>query len=173
LIQQHPELQSNIEIHLAGKTDTVILQDLEDLASMIKLRGYISHKDALMLMRQAHLLLLPLNEISSANTIGRIPGKLFEYIAMDKPILMLGNKDSDAGKIIAELGDSWCIDNSDDESVFRILHDMILNSKGERAKRNVDVMRFERRKLTGDLAVVLNQFVNTEALSPRKAQINV
>jgi hypothetical protein len=126
-----------------------------------------------MLMRQAHLLLLPLNEISSANTIGRIPGKLFEYIAMNKPILMLGNKDSDAGKIIAELGDSWCIDNSDDETVYQVLHNMLLRSTGERPKRNIDVTRFERQKLTGDLAAVLNQFVKAEALPPRNAQISV
>ena len=172
LLLKYPELQSRIEIHLAGKTDTVILQDAGDLASLIQLRGYLSHQEALKLMRESDLLLLPLNEISSANTMGRIPGKLFEYMAMGKPILMLGNKDSDAGKLVTQLNDSWCIDNTDEGSVYQILHGLLFNPPASRTARSFDASRFERQKLTGDLARVLNQVVHAETAPVPESQLN-
>ena len=62
--------------------------------------GNISRPDAIELTRKAHLLLLPLNIADNAK--GRIPGKLFENLRAERPILCLGPKDSDVSNIIAK-----------------------------------------------------------------------
>lgn len=159
LTAQRPELKDHLQVHVAGKIDGAIIQEAGEVSSLINNHGYLSHQEALSLMRQADILLLPLNEIDSANTKGRIPGKLFEYIAIGKPILMLGTRDSDAGRIVSQLGDSWCVDNDDDDTILRILETSIANQHSTLPVRNFDHERFERRKLTGELASVLNSLM--------------
>jgi glycosyltransferase involved in cell wall biosynthesis len=159
LISKRPEMRKQIEVHLAGKIDAAIVQEAGEVADLITNFGYVSHQEALTIMKNADLLLLPLNQTDSANARGRIPGKLFEYLAMGKPILMLGNSDSDAGRIVGQLGNSWCVNNDDAQSIFQIL-DTCISSRGSTAMPvPFDTTRFERRRLTHDLAEVLNSLV--------------
>ena len=163
LLRKQPDLSSQVEIHLAGKVDGAIFQDAPEISDLIRNHGYLPHQQALSLMQQADLLLLPLNEIDSANTKGRIPGKLFEYIAIGKPILMVGNPDSDAGRIVSQLSDSWCVDNDDADTTLQILESCISHRHTTTYQRHFDHGRFERKNLTGDLASVLNSLVQPGA----------
>ena len=58
-------------------------------------------KTILKKISSAHMLLLPLNK--SENILGRIPGKLFEYLRSYVPIICLGPNGSDVHNIITEL----------------------------------------------------------------------
>ncbi len=156
LIETKPELRARIEIHLAGKIDGAALTEAEDLSDMIINHGYVSHEEALSMMHQADILLLPLNEIDSANTKGRIPGKVFEYIATGKPILMLGNVDSDCARIISELGNSWCVTNNDVDKIYEILVRATSHTDQRDSQKQFDSLRFERKTLTKELARVLD-----------------
>ena len=119
-------------------------------------------------MQKADLLLLPLNEIDSANTHGRIPGKLFEYIAIGKPILMLGNASSDSGQIVKELGNSWCVGNEDDATIYNTLVELLSGTYKAR-QQHFDASRFERRNLTKQLARCLNAL--TDQKTPRWSKV--
>jgi len=159
LLEFQPELKSRIQIQLAGKLDRLILEDAGEAADLITNFGYLPYQEALTMMQQADILLLLMNKIDSANTKGRIPGKLFEYIAVGKPILMLGNPESDAGKIIAELGNSWCVEYEDADSVLHILESCITGQTAVNTPRQIDISRFERKTLTRDLATALDRLL--------------
>lgn len=159
LLSAKPELRDTLEVHLAGKIDGVVLEDAADLADLIVNHGYLSHGQALSLMQKADILLLPLNEIDTANTKGRIPGKIFEYIATGKPILMLGNADSDSARIITELGNSWCAANDDAAFILQILTNLAAGQSQSSPQRQLDPLRFERKRLTQDLATAMQHVV--------------
>jgi hypothetical protein len=167
-LQAHPEMRDRIELHFVGKVDGAVFFDTTDLSDLIRLPGYVSHKDALTMMRNADLLLLPLNQIDSANTKGRIPGKLFEYIAMEKPILMLGDISSDAGKIIAGLHGSWCVDNQDADAILKILEDLVIRQSHNGTEMAADASHYQRRTLTSVLASLLDK--TKEATASVKSQ---
>jgi glycosyltransferase involved in cell wall biosynthesis len=158
LVGEKPELSDRIQVQLAGKIDAVIMQDAGAAAGLIRNYGYLSYKEAISMMQQSDILLLLMNNIDSANTMGRIPGKLFEYIAVGKPILMLGNPKSDAGKIIAELGNSWCVEYNDEDAVLHILETCIAGRIATPTQQ-IDMSRFERKALTRDLATALDSLM--------------
>lgn len=158
--ERNPDAAKRIQIHFAGKVDQAIFLDTPDLMDMITNHGYISHQEALALMKNADLLLLPLNQIDSANAKGRIPGKLFEYLAMKKPVLMLGDVNSDSGKIVSSLGNSWCVENQDSDTILRILEGVLGATVAHATDNGLDTSRYERRSLTHDLADLLNATIS-------------
>jgi glycosyltransferase involved in cell wall biosynthesis len=156
LLKDQPDLMSKVRIQLAGKVDGVIIEDAGVAAPLIQNLGYLSHHSALSLMQQADILLLLMNKIDSANTMGRIPGKLFEYIATGRPILMLGNPASDAGRLVAQLDNSWCVPYDDPDAILRILQTSINSAHTAGDFNRADLSRFERKTLTQDLAAALD-----------------
>ncbi len=70
------------------------------LQDVVHFHAYVPHKEAVQFLRQANLLLLVSPKVKSERLI--IPGKLYEYIASEKPILNLGDKQSNTALLIAE-----------------------------------------------------------------------
>jgi hypothetical protein len=60
--------------------------------------GYVSHGEAIAHQRRSQVLLLI--EIDSEDTKSIIPGKLFEYMVSNRPIIGIGPKNSDFAEII-------------------------------------------------------------------------
>lgn len=92
----------DFKLVLMGKVSQEILDTLTEfrLTSQLDLRGYVSHQEALMAQRQAQVLLLV--EMDAPNTRCIIPGKLFEYMVSNRPILALGPVASDVAQIIQD-----------------------------------------------------------------------
>jgi hypothetical protein len=71
--------------------------DLDGFANHL---GYVSHEVALQEQRCSQVLLLI--EIDSEQTNCIIPGKLFEYLVSERPILAIGPEKADFASIIKE-----------------------------------------------------------------------
>jgi hypothetical protein len=69
-----------------------------ELTSHVKTIGYVSHEEAIKAQMRSRVLLLV--EIDSEDTKVIIPGKLFEYMVSETPILAVGPKDSDVETIL-------------------------------------------------------------------------
>jgi glycosyltransferase involved in cell wall biosynthesis len=95
------ETTSNITINFIGNVDVFIKQQLQDnLKIKVNFVAYMSHKDAVKEMCQADLLLLAIPD--NRQNKGILTGKIFEYLASQKPILGLGPTNGDAAAIINE-----------------------------------------------------------------------
>ncbi len=100
LLQAHPELAAVLRIQLVGNIDAGVMSAARDagVAPAVEVTGYESHANVLLRMQRAAVLLLLLNDAPDVQ--GRIPGKLFEYLAADRPVLCIGEPDWDSASII-------------------------------------------------------------------------
>ena len=74
-----------MELRLVGQVDYSVIKTYRKygIEGRVKLVGSVSRKEALNKMSASVLLLLLLNQ--QANAKGRMPGKLFEYLAVRRP----------------------------------------------------------------------------------------
>ncbi|MEP6893359.1 MAG: glycosyltransferase, partial [Gaiellaceae bacterium] len=100
-----PDIGSRIELHLAG-----VLSGADRSAvsgeGVIRLHGYVSHGEAVALMRSADLLFLPMHELPPGRRATIVPGKTYEYLAAGPPILAAA-PDGDARDILSAAGNAW------------------------------------------------------------------
>ena len=78
-------------------TNTIHKLKLNDA---VELHPYKPHSEAVQTMLNSDILLLIIPEISENK--GILTGKLFEYIATDNPIILIGPKDGNAAQILSE-----------------------------------------------------------------------
>jgi len=91
---------ANFKICLAGQIQEVILQQLLQLLPEDKILhvGYVSHQEALRLMKRSQLLINLLANMKESQIL--ISGKQMEYIATGSPILCIGNKEGESALIL-------------------------------------------------------------------------
>lgn len=73
--------------------------DLKPLAPYLEFQSTVPHRRAIELMRQSSVLLLV---ISAVDGVGRLPAKIFEYLASRRPILALAPEEVRGASIIRE-----------------------------------------------------------------------
>lgn len=102
LVNELKGFKEKFKLVLVGDTSPEILDsiNLAGLNSYLKLIGTVSHLEAIKYQNQSQLLLL-----LEANTIAAsyiIPGKLFEYLSANRPIVAIGPEFSDIQPIISQ-----------------------------------------------------------------------
>lgn len=104
-----------ISIHLIGSVSiSAELQSLKNLN--LQIEQSISHEEALSRMTEFDLLLVLHSDPKSSSEV--LTGKLFEYILAQRPILVVGPKDMEAGRFVRENNLGYFIDiTSNDISI--------------------------------------------------------
>lgn len=97
-----PGFKDVLELQMVGHLDQSVHEEAakNKLTNYLRTPGTVAREKALQMACKSPLLLLLLNQQSNAN--GRIPGKIFEYLAARRPILALGPVESDVAKIIRQ-----------------------------------------------------------------------
>ncbi len=158
------ELVSNIEgfredfeLVLAGVVGEEILESISGygLSKNIRNVGYVSHKEALQLQHNAQLLLLL--EIDSPETRAIIPGKLFEYIRAERPIIALGPVGSDIEQILKETGGQYYTSAGKKRLKNSLVKYYNAYKKEGIASVSVASSKYTRRNLTQEMAHILKQ----------------
>jgi hypothetical protein len=117
--------------------------------------GYVSHEVALQEQRCSQVLLLI--EIDSEQTNCIIPGKLFEYLVSERPILAIGPEQADFASIIKETNTgTFFTYNNQEEVKAQILAYFELFLRQELVVNAVGLQKYSRRALTQDLVRLLN-----------------
>ena len=100
LVNENSSFSEAFQLHLIGVVSDDVVQTLQQygLSNHVKTMGYVSHEDAIKAQMSSQILLLV--EIDSEDTKVIIPGKLFEYMVSETPILAVGPKDSDVEAIL-------------------------------------------------------------------------
>lgn len=156
ILQENEQFKSDFELQLIGKVSSEIIDTIKEfqLDNYLNVLGYVSHTEALKYQRSSQVLLLI--EIDSFETIGIIPGKLFEYMAAERPILAIGPKESDVEKIIKDTnaGKYFNYDNLEEVKQY-ILECYISYLQNNLKVHGIGLQYFSRKKLTEKLASVI------------------
>lgn len=102
LSQTNIDFKKLLRINLIGQTDQTVITDIEinNLKENLIVKEHLPHNDGLAELSKSQVLLLPLND--APNVKGILPGKMYEYMALRRPILALGPTDADYAKILRE-----------------------------------------------------------------------
>lgn len=150
----------DLSISFAGEVDFSIVCEIEklNLKENFILYGNISRPEALKLVLSSHILLLPLNKAD--NAMGRIPGKLFEYIRARRPILCLGPDGSDVSKIIKETksGSSFEYDDYEGIKLFMQKHYKLFKENRNLLEES-DIFKYDAKYQTSIVASYLDEII--------------
>ena len=150
-----------LRIKLIGKTDDQILKALKDrgLESSLINMGYQTHSVAVDQQRQASVLILPLRKEPEYRAV--LPGKLFEYLASQRPILGIGQPDGAMAMIVNETGTGTVIDWNDKEGISQYIEQCWKRHlEGRLSSDGADLSRFTRRSLTRRMAGLFDKIIH-------------
>jgi glycosyltransferase involved in cell wall biosynthesis len=114
---------------------------------------YCEHPAAIRHMMSSSLLLLIIPDHPSNKSI--LTGKIFEYLATEKPILFLGPADGDAAQLLVKCGYQGVYDYNDVEGIKNFIMKV---AEGIPVKRSGHHLEYSRRALTVKLGDLLSSF---------------
>jgi glycosyltransferase involved in cell wall biosynthesis len=153
-----PELRSNIEVVLAGRS-TPVDRETSRQHPYVSMPGYLSHAETIALMRGADLLFLPMHDLEPPRRAGLVPGKTYEYLAAGRPILA-AVPDGDARELLEEAGNALICWPADTDAIADAIATQIAMRRAGLpmpAPAPEVLARYERRRQTADLADVLSR----------------
>ncbi|SDE62084.1 Glycosyltransferase Family 4 [Pricia antarctica] len=156
IASENSVFRADLQLEFMGVVSKDVMDSLYrfELGPYIKMRGYGSHAEAQRRQQKSQVLLLV--EIDSEETKGIIPGKLFEYMAAKRPILALGPKNWEAGKIIAETQTGAIFDYDSHEGLKKTVLDWYASFKKENLySKAKSIEKYSRRALTEELANII------------------
>lgn len=156
LISENELFKNHFQLKLIGKVSQEILDSISEykLNSYLNNLGYVSHSEAVKHQRASQVLLLI--EIDSEETKSIIPGKLFEYMVSERPIIAIGPKDSDFAEIITSTNTGVFFKYNDKEHLKKtILSNFELYLKKKLQVYPVGLQHYSRRNLTEKLAKLI------------------
>lgn len=153
IISTNRAFRDSFRLSLSGRVSETVLERIAfyGLEDYVQLEGYVSHRKAIQLQREANVLLLI--EINSHTTKAIIPGKLYEYLAARRPILAIGPEGSDIEAIIDNT-DSGSYHNYKEEEAIRkaiLSHFTRFMNKSEELQSG-DISKYHRKTLTETLS---------------------
>ncbi|GEL12351.1 Glycosyltransferase Family 4 [Flavobacterium glycines] len=156
LIAEIPEFKTHLEIKLIGAVSQEVLDSIAafGLNDYLNNLGYVAHEEAIAHQRKSQVLLLI--EIDSEETKSIIPGKLFEYMVSNRPIIALGPKGSDFAEIITGTNTGVFFDYSEKEKLKKIILGYYTQFlEGKLQSHGVGLQKYSRRNLTEQLVQLL------------------
>lgn len=164
LCEQDKEFKKALIIRLTGKTDEAVIRAATDfgLSDNLQVLDYQPHDQVVKQIRSSAVLLLLLNE--SPDILGRIPGKIFEYLAAERPVLGIGATAGDSARILKEAGAGKVIDFDDFQTTrSTILHLFEAWKNGRLQVQNNGLDKFTRQNCAARYARLLDELT---AVSP-------
>ena len=159
LINENKIFATHFKLKLIGAVSKEVIQSISEykLDSFVQNLGYVSHEEALVHQRSSQVLLLI--EIDSEDTKCIIPGKLFEYMVSERPILAIGPKNSDFENIIKQTNTGVFYQYIEKNE----LKSQILSYFNQYLDKNLKVnavglQQFSRKNLTEQLAKTISKF---------------
>ena len=159
LIDENEAFATHFKLKLIGAVSKEVIQSISDfnLDSFVQNLGYVSHEEAIIHQRSSQVLLLI--EIDSDDTKCIIPGKLFEYMVSERPILAIGPKNSDFENIIKQTNTGVFYQYNEKNE----LKSQILSYFNQYLDKNLKVntvglQQYSRKSLTEKLANTISKF---------------
>ena len=161
LVQEIDGFRKDLEIKFIGQVAPVAITELTQfgLKENLNLIENLPHKKVVTEIMKSQLLLLPLND--TPNIDGVVPGKLYEYIGANRPILCIGKPDGDAAKIIKETNAGSVSDFTDVTTLIDHIKSYYQGYKESNLSvHSKDYEKYSRKLLAGQIAEELNKIAH-------------
>jgi glycosyltransferase involved in cell wall biosynthesis len=168
LVARHPSLGSRIEILLAGVLSASD-REVAERSPFVRTLGYLSHPDTIRLMRSADLLFLPMQNLPPGRRSATVPGKTYEYLASQRPILA-AVPEGDARDLLLQAGTAHVCVPDDVEAMVKAIEVELERSGTDSPQPQVPhtmLEKFERVALAAEYAAVIDAVVGSEARRSR------
>jgi len=166
LIHEKPSYQEKLQIYLIGNVETPEVSDFikkEPLKKIVKIIPYIPHDKLVQYLYNADLLLLIIGEMPGAE--GVYTGKLFEYIAVGKPILAIVPPNGVAAKVIQETNSGFIANYLSIKNIKKTIDFLYQEwGKGELTiqQDKKAVVKYSAENLTKKLVNVFNEIAESQ-----------
>lgn len=149
---ENSDFASVLKIQLIGQTNETIITEIEEegLLENLTVYNHKQHLEGLELLAKSQILLLPLND--APNVKGILPGKMYEYMALRRPILAIGPTDGDFAKIIHETRTGFVHSFNDQQGIKSTLLKLYTDFKVRKLDVNSSgYERFSRKNLAREI----------------------
>ena len=157
LTKENPDFKKDFQLKLIGAVSQEVLDTITEfmLNEYVLNLGYVSHQEAVEHQRKSQVLLLI--EINSNDTKSIIPGKLFEYMVSERPILALGPEGSDFAEIITSTNTGVFFLYDELEQLKALLLNYYNLYKEQNLKVNAfGLQQYSRKSLTEQLVKIIS-----------------
>ncbi|MEZ4699537.1 MAG: glycosyltransferase family 4 protein [Rhodothermales bacterium] len=150
----------DVEVRLVGNVDARVREEVSRLGldGQVVYLPYMPHREAVRHVVSSQVLLLAVNRVRAANDI--IPGKVFEYLASQRPVLVLGPPDGETAQIVLDAGAGAACDYEDVAGVTTSLQRWVAAWRDGTPARGATAeaaARYSRRAQAGELADLLTR----------------
>jgi glycosyltransferase involved in cell wall biosynthesis len=153
---QQPKVLDDVELIFAGvaTSQDKSVAEGSPISGCVRFAGYLSHHESVQLVRTADLLFLPMHNLPAGRRSRIVPGKAYEYMASERPILA-AVPDGDARDFLEKSGTALLCRPDDVDGMLRQLEQAYTNWKSDAPTMMPNrefVQTFERSRLTKRLA---------------------
>ena len=163
--QRRPEARDDVRVELVGAREDENERAVErlGLSDIVELRAAVAHADVLRSERQAHVLLLIKH--ADARYDGLVPGKLYEYIGLGRPVLALA-PEGEARSLVESLRRGEVAAPDDVDAIASKLETLYGHYRAGTLESGYDlapVPALERERQAGELARVLDSIAEARS----------
>lgn len=160
LAREEEGFRDKLSLRLIGPTDHAVMEGLEKngLSDRVERIDQLPHKEVIPYLCASWVLLLPLND--TPNIAGVVPGKLYEYLGAQRPVLCTGKADGDAASIVQSSGAGVALDSKDQEGMEEVLRRYYRSYlEGDLKVVPQEVRKYSRRELAGNISQHLSSLL--------------
>ena len=157
LVTENENFKKDFQLKLIGAVSQEVLDTISEfkLTDYVLNLGYVSHQEALEHQRKSQVLLVI--EINSNDTKSIIPGKLFEYMVSERPIIAIGPEGSDFAEIITVTNTGVFFTYNEKEKLKALLLEYYnLYSVQNLKVHAVGLQQYSRQHLTEELSKLIS-----------------
>jgi glycosyltransferase involved in cell wall biosynthesis len=160
LKKSHNGFSDDLEIVLIGKVDFTAKESIKKagLEENTKFIAHLPHDEAIEKAAGAQVLLLPLN--NTPNAMGITTGKLFEYLALKRPIFCIGPEKGACADIISKTMSGNTVDFDNKERMAEVMREFYKKYKNnELYVPAKGIQKYSRKTLTAKIGRILDSIV--------------
>jgi len=153
LVMENKVFSRTLKIRLIGPVDAQVFERIREneLSDFVEHIPYINHAESIRQQQRTQLLLLVANK--TPNVKGILTGKFFEYLGAERPILAIGEHDSDLEAIIQQTASGAFFDYEEVEKVKQF----VMESFQAYSNDNLNVSIINKEKYSS--GAIANQLI--------------
>jgi hypothetical protein len=158
LLTERPETKKELLVRFVGRIDPREVQPFADpiFQGVVETSGYVAHAESIRAIAQSDALLILLSPMEGSNRI--LTGKIFEYLAVRKPILSV-IPEGELADLIKKTGVGSVVHPENVSGIHKSLEGLLQKWKASKLAYTgqlSEVGAYDRKQSTGRLASILS-----------------